>query len=207
MKIKRKVLTVLLEKFSCKEWKKEITELLISTHKNKIDISSKLHRLEDCNENQLFILSTYGIVKGEKAETSSIESWLEKKLDKPIGYYYLDVDNRGFKIRNVFNGSGSPLLREVFLTQKEAELSRRQHNLYLQMKYVVKRMNQEDEFGADWENGNSKVWGLKLKRASVVVDYYYTHNNFIYGLVVSSKERAKQLLDYFGKEIKEVYGN
>jgi hypothetical protein len=57
----------------------------------------------------------------------------------------------------------------------------------------------------DWRDEKQKKYGVYLTKKKIFIDFYNTSSLLVFGLAVSSKERAKQILKEFGSRIEKYY--
>jgi len=86
---------------------------------------------------------------------------------------------------------------------EEADRMAEKINLLLAMTARVKELN--GDWVADWENQNTKKWGIKNSKDGYKVDWCIYYNCNIFNLSVQSKEHAEILLNEFKERIEKYY--
>ena len=89
-----------------------------------------------------------------------------------------------------------------FKTFEEAEAMAEKTKLMFEMTVRVKELN--GDWVADWY-GNKGKFGVKLHTNICYIDSFSSHNPFIFGLSVQSKEHAEILLEEFKERIEKYY--
>ncbi len=95
--------------------------------------------------------------------------------------------------------------RDTEFTSDEEDLLYEKHLLMECMTRWVKHYNQIDGFVPDWLNICQTKHGISICDKKACRGWCDSFNNFVFGLSVSSEERAEQMLKEFGERIEKYY--
>lgn len=202
MKTTRKALCSIYKKDSCGEFNKQIEDILRDkfylSDEDEFEIDNKYtSRIKECTNEQILLLNSIDLLP-PKSEWSRDSEW-----NNSAEYFTIDRNPiSGFKILQGQMDNANKNF--VFETKEEAEIELKFHTLVSLMRSWVKHHNKLDNFTPDWV-GNCKKYGITMVTSNPKVDWYYWDNHFLFGLVVSSEERANEMLEEFKNDIKEIY--
>lgn len=125
---------------------------------------------------------------------------LEDKTNK--GHYSLYTEKNGFYV----SGVEKTYAKDTYPTVEIAKIAKEQHQLYTDMSYVARIWNEEDNFIPDWNDYQQDKYGLLFRYMKIQVNSYSKYNYFVYGISVSSINRAKELSNLFKDRIIKYYG-
>lgn len=149
-------------------------------------------------------------------EVKNLEAQLEEKrkqleampkrwrAEKDEWYYFLDstFDVVYTSDSDEYRHSGRFNAFNYFQTKEEAEAMAEKTKLMFEMTARIKELN--GGWVAEWY-GNKAKFGVKLHTNICYIDSFSSHNPFIFGLSVQSKEHAEMLLKEFRERIERWY--
>lgn len=77
-------------------------------------------------------------------------------------------------------------------------------HLLIRMQSWADYHNKLDGFVADWKDRSRYKWGVKIEYRELTKQAFSQSNLFLFQICVSSEARAKQMLDYFHKDIQSL---
>lgn len=147
---------------------------------------------KECNQNQLDLLASIGITFPKKPK------W--DRVAHHNNSYYLASSSTGLDIMLTVN---SRLKCYSFATKKVVEQEAKIHNLMILMRNWARFHNALDNFVPDW-NTNSAKYGINIKANKPYAGINWLSNIGLFGISVSSWDRASDMLSEFKKEIEEI---
>ena len=94
--------------------------------------------------------------------------------------------------------------RDEALADKIDDNDRHIYRVMFLMRSWAKFHNELDGFKADWRDYNQEKWGLNISGVICFIDYNYSYNQFIFGISVSSRDRAAQMLAEFIEDLEKI---
>lgn len=76
--------------------------------------------------------------------------------------------------------------------------------LLIRMQSWADYHNKLDGFVVDWGVPEQSKYGIEIRDKGLKIDDHQSHNFYIFQISVSSEDRAKQMLDYFRKDIQSL---
>ena len=148
-----------------------------------------------CNQNQLDLLTTIGITFPK-----------EPKWDRVTHHKnacYLSPSGKGFDIMQTVS---TPRLKcYSFVTKEVAEQEAKIHNLMILMRNWARFHNALDNFVPDWNDESTDYkYNIYIQCNRPVVNNNLILNLGLFGISVSSWDRAYAMLSEFKKEIEEI---
>lgn len=137
-------------------------------------------------------------LKKDLAEPKKEGRWIPKLGER---FFYINTDGDAKTIEEKHDYRIATF--NYFKTADEADRMAEKINLLLAMTARVKELN--GDWVANYGNNTIKKWGLIEEDCLIKIEYYFTSNNFIFGLSVQSKEHAELLLEEFKERIEKYY--
>lgn len=117
-------------------------------------------------------------------------------------FYILRHPEYGFQINK--NISTTVPLVYTYPTKELAEEEVHIFRTMQLMRHWARFHNELDGFIPDWTNRNQIKWGLELESDILYVHNWFNRNVFIFGISVSSGDRAHQMLKEFGHDLLKI---
>ena len=149
---------------------------------------------KECNQNQLDLLASIGITFPKKPK------W--DRVAHHNNSYCLASSSTGLDIMLTVY---SRLKCYSFATKKVAEQEAKIHNLMILMRNWARFHNALDNFVPDWNDECSFKYKINIKSNKVIsIGTSWSSNTGLFGISVSSRDRASDMLSEFKKEIEEI---
>lgn len=185
----------------CTEFNTVIEDLLkekvLLTDAQEFEVPGNyLKRLPDCNQKQLELLKGIGIEQKK-------DSWSRDNKTSTSTYYFLSRNYiSGFETDYGIGGIATAIY--TYPTEKVAEQELKIHQLMMMMRNWARFHNQLDNYTPKWKS-NVENYGIRVSaEEGATVRGFSFYNYALFQVLVSSEQRAKQMLTEFKKEIEEV---
>lgn len=93
---------------------------------------------------------------------------------------------------------------EFYLSVGATQTTYIKSKLLVRMQSWADYHNNLDGFVADWSDRSRYKWGVKIEYRELTKQAFSQSNLFLFQISVSSEDRAKQMLDYFRKDIQSL---
>ena len=153
---------------------------------------------KECNQNQLDLLATIDITLPKEPKEPKEPKW--DRVTHHKNACYLSPSGTGLDIMQTVS---TRLKCYSFVTKEVAEQEAKIHNLMILMRNWARFHNALDNFVPDWDDSLSK-YNISIKYNKPHVDTNWIANAGLFGISVSSKDRAYDMLSEFEKEIEEI---
>ena len=149
---------------------------------------------KECNQNQLDLLASIGITFPKEPK------W--NRETKAQNAYYFSSSSTG---SGIMQTAGTRLKCYSFATKEVAEQEVKIHNLMILMRNWARFHNALDNFVPDWNDECSFKYNINIKSNKVIsIGTSWSPNTGLFGISVSSRDRASDILSEFRKEIEEI---
>ncbi len=95
--------------------------------------------------------------------------------------------------------------KKTDFTFEETTLLKEKMSLMYDITRWVKHYNLIDGFTPDWGDSAQRKFGITIEYEEMDTTWYSIYNPFVFGLSVSTRERAEQMIKEFRERVQKYY--